>query len=343
MGVPHAIDAIEVADYKAAESPFVAEQVGEQRTAARRRYAIERIIRGHHGKGSRIDGLLERRKEILFQVARTSDGRSTVLSALGRTVANEVLQRGQGAVGLGEVAATQSANHCGSQRACQHGILAKGFLHPTPSRFAGEVDDGSVADMSALQANLFGYHFSGTLYQLWRPSSRHSEACREDRCADGHVAVRRLFGQKQGNAQACILHHISLQGVAAHCCQLRVEAVAQRLLRPGVGTVGGPEHAYLSLGNVFLERFRRHHFKLGISPSSLPATRSSNLIIVPGQRTAQLANFLLEGHAADKVFQSLFHREFRVLIRQYILLFCRYGNARHQAEGSNDDKKFFHK
>ena len=88
------VDAIQVADYKAVESPLGAQQVGKQRLAAGAGDTIQRVIAGHHRQGAGIDGFLEWGQETLLQLACTGNGDTAILSGLGGAVADEMLQCG---------------------------------------------------------------------------------------------------------------------------------------------------------------------------------------------------------------------------------------------------------
>ena len=60
MGVPNHIDAIQVAHYKTAKAPPMAQYVGEQCFIRRSWCAIDSVVRGHHRECSGIDSFLER-------------------------------------------------------------------------------------------------------------------------------------------------------------------------------------------------------------------------------------------------------------------------------------------
>ena len=109
--------------------------------------------------------------------------------------------------------------------------------------------------MATLQTDLPANHLTSPFYQVRIPCGSHAEARWEHGGADGHVTMWRFLCQKEGNAQARVLYDVSLEGIASLCSQLWVQTVLQRLLCPGVGTVGPPQHTDLTLGNVLLEQF----------------------------------------------------------------------------------------
>ena len=157
--------------------------------------------------------------------------------------------------------------------------------------------------MSALQTDLTTYHLTSLFYQGRIPGGSHTEACREDGGADGHVSMGGFFCQKKWDAQTRVLHDVFLESIASLGGQFRSQAVLQGFLCPGVCTIGAPEHTNVPLGDVFLEQFRGHDIL------------SLNGIVIPGEGTAQLANLLFERHPSDEVVHAFLYRKLRILVR----------------------------
>ena len=163
--------------------------------------------------------------------------------------------------------------------------------------------------MRALKPDLACYHAAHLACHVTVEGGGKAETCREDGGAYRHVAVWRFLGKEERNAEASVLDDVFLQRVAAERGEARVEAVVEGLPRPGVGTVGSPEHADVAVGNVFLESLGRHDL--------LPA---NHVVIAPGERATQLPYLLLKCHSAQQVFHALFHGQFGVTIGQGGLL-----------------------
>ena len=125
---------------------------------------------------------------------RSGNCRCTILSSLSSAVTNEVLDRGKRGEGGLHIAAAQSAHHCSSHLSAQHRVLAHRLFNARPSRIAGQIEHGAVADVPALQTYLTSNDCSCLFHKLWRPSGGHSQSGGKDGCAYGHVSVGCFFG-----------------------------------------------------------------------------------------------------------------------------------------------------
>ena len=211
--------------------------------------------------------------------------RTAVLSALGGAVADEVFQCGEGCIRVLQLARSKSLHHGSSDLCSEHGVFSVGFLHTSPAWLTTEVEYRSVADVRTLQADFLAHHLARLLCNLRAPGGSHAQTCGEYGGTYRHVPVRSFLGKEEGDAQSGILQHIFLQGVARLCRHLGGKARLQCALCPGVGAVGGPEHADVALLDVFLEALRGNH------------VLALDVVVVPGKGAAQLAYLLVEGHS----------------------------------------------
>ena len=85
-----------------------------------------------------------------MQLTSACHGDATVLSALRRAIADEVLQGGNGAPGFREVTSSKTFHHRCTQFSCKYRIFTHRLFHTRPSGLTGEVKYWSVADMSTL-------------------------------------------------------------------------------------------------------------------------------------------------------------------------------------------------
>ena len=136
-----------------------------------------------------------------MQFAQTDMGRRAVVSALGHSIGHEMLERGQRGKRLLELAAPHPAHTRLGHQAREHMVFAEGLLHPRPSRVACQADDRTITHVCPLQSHLPGHGSAYTCYERGVESGRESQARGEHGGTNGHVAMRRLLGKKQGYAQ----------------------------------------------------------------------------------------------------------------------------------------------
>ena len=211
--------------------------------------------------------------------------RTSIVSTLWNAVGDEVLQRGEGGIGPGEVAPTLTAYDGCCHLAAEHWVFAKRLFHSRPPRLPREVDDRTITHMSALQAYLTGNGVSHSCHECGIEGGRQSQSCGKHSGANGHVSVRRFFGEEEGDAQTGVLYGIALHGIRRLGGTFGIEAVGDGLLCPWVGTEGAPVTAYEVLVYLVAELCRHLHL-LAIGG-----------VGVPTEHTEHLSHFLLQGHA----------------------------------------------
>ena len=318
MGAVDAVDAVEVGHHEAVKLPLLPQQVGEEIAVGGAGDAVEGVVGCHHRQGAGIYHLLEGGEEILVDGPHADGCGTAVLSALGGAVADEVLQCGEGGIGVLQLARAKSLHHGGSYLCGEHGVFSVGFLHTSPAWLAAEVEHRSVADVRTLQAYLLAHHLARLLCYLGIPGGSHAKTRGKHGGAYRHVAVGRFLGEEEGDAQTGVLQHIFLQGVARLCRHLGGESRLQCALGPGVGAVGGPEHADVALADVFLEALRGHH------------VLALDVVVVPGEGAAQLAYLLFQGHSLQQVAYSLLCGQVFVLVGECLFCLCMGGNRQCQ-------------
>ncbi len=187
---------------------------------------------------------------MLPEVALTKDALVTVLSAFGRSVTDEMLQRGQCSIGLVKMSGTQAIDLGRTHLTSQKRVLTHRLLHTRPAGIPRQVEDGTITDVGTLQSDFLTNDLTHLAGQFGLPCSGHTDARGEYGGTDSHVAVGCFLGKEQRNVEARALEVVALQGIAGLGGQLRIETVVERLLRPGVGAERGPQHANM----------RIHHF-----------------------------------------------------------------------------------
>ena len=167
------------------------------------------------------------------------------MAALGHAIGHEVLQGGNHA--FGGSAAYQGRCHLAGQ---VH-VFPVSLFHAGPARFARKVNHRSVADESAHGRKFVANHLAHRLDQFRVPGGAEADGSREYRGADGHMPVRRLFGQEDGNTQAGRVYGITLEGVVGFDGQRRIQAVLQGFAGPGIGPESAPQHTAVLLLDEF--------------------------------------------------------------------------------------------
>jgi len=141
-----------VADHKAVEPPFAAEDLLDQPVAVGAVHAVEPVVGRHDPEGPTLgDGDLEGKEVVLAQRPRVDDGVGHHPVVLG-LVAGEVLDR---ADHTGRLRATDEG---GTQPAGQQGVLGVGLEVSAAQWRTVEVDGGRQQDPARLGAGLLADH-----------------------------------------------------------------------------------------------------------------------------------------------------------------------------------------
>ena len=297
VGGLDAVDALQITDHESLESPLVVQNAGQELRVASGRDAVQGVVGSHHGQGARVDGGLEGGKHVLPEVAQADDGRSAVMAAFRNAVGDEMLQGGDDALGR------RAPHHRGSHLGRQMDVLSISLLHAGPARIAGQVDDRAVPDRRPLRPEFGADRPSHLLHELRIPARSQADAGGEHRRADGHVPVRGLLGQHDGNAQPRRVHRIPLQGVVRLRGEGGVQPRLQGLLRPWVGAENGPEHASVPILD---------EIPVGVGDGD--AVRRHLVVHGPAQRAAQLSQLLVDGHPLQEVVRPLLRAAVGILV-----------------------------
>ena len=163
VGLCHTLDALQVGINSTLEAPGVTQDFGQQVAVAGTGDTVNHVVRGHDAAHSGFYGALELRYVFAQQRAFAHACHLSVQTALGDSVGSKVLEGGIDVLAIVchftvqvEVA-LHAAHHFRGEDAGQCGVFAEGFLHAAPTRFACDVDDRSVAYVSALRTD-FGSH-----------------------------------------------------------------------------------------------------------------------------------------------------------------------------------------
>ena len=283
-----AVNALQVAYHKALEVPAIVQHAGEQGPVAGGGNAVNGVVAGHDRQGAVVDGRLEGRKHILFQVPGADMGRAAIVPALGNAVRDKMLEGGDNAL------RGRSPHHGRCQLRGQINIFSIRFFHAGPAGLAGKVNDRSVADGGALGRQFRPDNLSHLFQQFGVPAGAEANGRGKYGGADGHVPVRGFLRQEDGNTQAGGVHGIVLEGVVGPGGELGIQAGFQGLAGPGIGPESSPQHASVLLLDEMpvtvrdADRIGGHFFVHG-----------------PAQRTQQLPDLFFYAHPGDEVIGPL--------------------------------------
>ncbi len=258
MRLPQPLDAHEVRHHESVEAPLAAQDVGKRTAVARARDAVDRVVGRHHRTGSRIDRGTERRQVGLAQLALAHEVRTSVLPALRGTVGDEVLERRERMARLREVGRPRAAHERLAHARHEEAILAVALLDARPAGVAHDVEHRTVADVGALRPDLGRHGASQALDERRVPCRGLPDRRGEHRGADGHMAVGRLLGEEQGNAQPRMLRDVALHLVGQPRRKAGRESRPQVLARPRVGAERPPQHADVAFVHRPAERIGQH-------------------------------------------------------------------------------------
>ena len=315
MVIGQSVDAVEVGDDDSAEMPAVAQQAGQEFFVAGGRNAVDAVIGSHDRQGAFVDGGLERGQEILGEVPFSDEGGVAVVASLGNAVCDEMLEGRSDTFVIAVVQRAGAAHHAGSHRAGEVDVFTIGFFDTGPAGLPCQVDDRSVTDVAALGPEFGRDDPSGLFHQGRIPGRGKADAGREYGGSDGHVAVRRFFGQDDRDAEAAVFDRVALQGVIGLGGQGRIEAVFQGLAGPGVCPERRPQHAAVLLVDEFPEGFRFRHDGL---------FRSRLFIHRPAERADDLSDLLLGRHASQEVRSPFLAAPARIFIDFRTVSACRH-------------------
>ena len=207
-----------------------------------------------------------------------------------------MFKRGNGRVGQTQVASPQTLYHRLSHFATQERVLAQRFLDTGPAGLTCQVKHWAVADVSALRPNLLTDDLARLLHHITGPCRCHAKSSRENGCSNGHMAMWRFLGKKDGNAQPCLFDGITLHGIRRLCRQCGVQAVSDGLSGPGIGPEHGPVHAHVQAVHLSAEFLAHGHFL------------AVDLVGIPSHEAHNLPGFFLKGHALEQVLNALLNR-----------------------------------
>ena len=179
------------------------------------RHTVDLVVRRHHGADSSAsNGFLERREEILAQLALRDLRRRDIDAAFGLAVTGQVLQRREHLAGREPLAVTlQAAHGSDAQLTYEVRILAKGLLDPAPTRITCHVDDRRQHEMHASCANFASDHCADVMDEHGIETARHRDRLRKHCRVRRHVTVQRLFVKQHRDAEPGLSGREALDGI----------------------------------------------------------------------------------------------------------------------------------
>ena len=262
--VPHQLaDGRVVGDDEPVEAPLVAEDVGKEPLAARRRDAADLVERRHQRLRAGGDGGLERREDGLAERPLGDLGRVVVAAALGEPVAREVLgRRHERRLGRerAERGPLEAADAGLGEAAPQKRVLARALDDPPPPPVAGDVDHRRERPVDPGRGRLAGGDPGGLFGRVEVPRRRLGERDRED----GPEPVDHVVPDDQRDPEAALADGHLLRAarvggpvdveVRADAAGADVVLAALRHGRPGHGPLAG---VLRELPELLLERHPR--------------------------------------------------------------------------------------
>ncbi len=211
----HLVDG-EIVGYRdALETPFIAQDGGQQPLIGMGGHAVDLVIGGHDGADiGFLDDLLERREEIFAQGALRHFGRPDIGAVFRLAVAGHVLQGGEHLVlGQRQGLALEADHRRLADHAAQVRIFAIGFLDTAPARFAGDIDDRRQSEIGTTCAHFTGGHGEDLLGHVGIEAGSETNGLREGGRVLGDVAVERFLMHDHRNAEAGLFDRPLLHGV----------------------------------------------------------------------------------------------------------------------------------
>ncbi len=192
------LDRLVVADHRAAESPFLAQDRAEEIGIPAGGHAVERVERAHHRRGARVDrGLVRRQIDVAKLLLRHVD-RVVLPASRRRAVRREVLHGGGHLVQRAEVAALVTADLRGRDRRAEERVLAGALDHTSPARVPADVDHRVEGPLDPVGGRLVRRDGLVVLDRRRIPAARLPDGYREERL----VPVDDIEGEDDGDVQA---------------------------------------------------------------------------------------------------------------------------------------------
>lgn len=286
MGGVETVDGSEIGKDKALEAPLLAEDGFEEVWVVGHGNAVDFVVCGHDAHDVTLaDGSSEGREHDHAELALAHIYRGSIGACLGRAVGGEVLGFcDDGVVGIEAVAL--GALYIGEAELCgEIGVFAVGFHDASPARVAGEVDDRREDHIDAGGAGLGRDGGSGLAEESSVPGGGEAEGRGKD--GSSIESVQAFFNEESGDAERVVRDDPLLDGVG--------------LPGRGVEVVNGADAEVAPQGLCLL----------GEKDGALRGVRLVGACAHDGVRSGEhveLADFLLEGHAAEEVVDALFYR-----------------------------------
>ena len=206
-----------IADDRAIEAPFSAQDLSQQPSVGVAGNTIDLVIARHDAADGRTpDDFAKWGEEVLSQVAFRNLGRSYIVACFGLAVAGHMLECCEDlAVGqLLELAFTlQTLDGRYAHFPDQIGVLAPGFLDPTPTRITDDVDNRAQDKGYPARANLARGRRLNPPHQVEIETPCERDRLREHGRFGRHVAVQRFLMQQYRNAEARVLQRPTLKRI----------------------------------------------------------------------------------------------------------------------------------
>ena len=301
-----------IADHRALESPFAAKHVVQHPAICVARHAVHLVVGRHHrADRQRMHGPFERREEDLTQGALAERRRPGIGAALGLAVAGHVLERGEHPFGPERKRrALETADRGERHLAHQIGVLAIGFLDPTPARIARDIDDRGEREMDAARPHLARGDVEHALDQGGIPGRGKADRLRETGGVARDIAVQRLFVEQDRNAEPGALHRPMLRGIDIVRGLARASIGLVRGRAGGAGCGRRGDSATIRRARDLTDAVRKGRDRaLG---GKMPVGRLDPILVLPDGD--ELRHLLVEGHAREQVLDPALDRLGRVLV-----------------------------
>ena len=192
------------------------------------RHAVHFVVGRHHADGAAfLQGFLEREQKSLAQHAHGDIGRGAIHAGFRLAVTDAVFQGGDQAGFVAEGGVSLKAAHRGNAQARnQKRIFAVGFLHASPTRIAGNIDDRRQGLVGAARTSFEGGHRKQRFDQFGIESSTQRNRLRKAGAVNRGVTVQAFFVEDHRNAEPRILDEELLDGVGGFGHLARVQSLA---------------------------------------------------------------------------------------------------------------------
>ncbi len=224
--LPHRL---EIGHDQAGETPFPAQDFGQQTAVGGVGNAGDIVEAGHGGQRAGRESRLERRQVDLAQGDFGKFDGVVFHPAFDAAIAGEMFGTGEQGIFRTQILALEAANPRGGDPRAEPGVLAGAFHHPAPALVAGDVHHGRESPVQAKRAGFFGRSSGGAAAQFGIETRRLGERDGKGRLQP----VDHVGGEDQRDAQARLLDRASLQ----FAIEGKVEPVeiARRQAAPRVG------------------------------------------------------------------------------------------------------------